>query len=155
MTRPFVSSPSFVDLFSTLESLLEHLGPLWSSRWSIAIGGLAWSTASATLGDLLHSPVLGRVGAEVWGLLASVHQRAAKASLCCSVIDICRIYDPGEFGDLVWGLLTDLRSTSTNTKTVREGHARVSEASDEKRQEADFLQHSPFVTRYYQPLRRC
>lgn len=86
ITRPIVSGPSFGDLYRLLESLLVRLG-LWPSRCSIVVDGWRnWSSsfrrlrhlfalpacaalASATLGDLLHSPLLGRLGAEVWGLL--------------------------------------------------------------------------------------
>lgn len=98
ITRSFVSSPSFGDLFSILESLLRYLGLLWSSRCSIVIEGwriwsssfrrhlfalparaaLASSTALMTLGDLLHSAVLGRLG---WSLRATGRacvQRAVK-----------------------------------------------------------------------------
>lgn len=78
------------------ESLLVHLGLLWSSRCSIVIDGWRnWSWSFRRLRHLFALP--------------------ARAAL-----------DPGEFGALVWGLLTDLLLEHQDERmktTARDGPA--------------------------------
>lgn len=105
-------------------------------------------------------------------------ERAAKAIFCCSMVDGDAVIDARSDTDLqepAWSYFLEslgiwLDSSSRvilgsplehqdEHKEDSEGRShsarRISTNSDEWRQEADFLQHSPSVTWYYQSVRRC